>query len=413
MKHVFRYLQGYLRIRVWGYSPERFMNLCSSRGILLWDIKRREEGYEMYILLSGFFKLRPIVRKTGTRAVVLERYGFPFFIRRMRRRKVFALGFPACLAFLMAMSQFVWAIDFEGNHSLTDDVLLDFLVHNGVDYGTPRNSINIEELEAQLREQFDVITWASARMEGTKFVVKLKENDLAFPEEQEEESGWLGSDLVAARDGVVVSILTRQGVPQVTAGSQVHAGDVLVSGSIPVTADDGTVREYQYCRADADVEIFYGMQVREELPLTYEYKSYTGREKRAPFLAAGRRKWVFCLREPSYLRYDTVLDASQLKLLEGLYLPLYYGFQVYREYLPVESVYTREQAEAILQERFQENIAALEEKGVQIIQKDVTINTVGNTLVLEGRLKVQGRDGRSVPIQPQTPSSPEDPSGQE
>ena len=51
VKEFFRYLQGYLKIRVWGYSPERFMNLCSNRGILLWDITRREADYLMYICL--------------------------------------------------------------------------------------------------------------------------------------------------------------------------------------------------------------------------------------------------------------------------------------------------------------------------------------------------------------------------
>ena len=132
MKEFFRYLQGYLRIRVWGYSPERFMNLCGSRGILLWDITRREEDYLMYISLSGFFRLRPVVRKTGTRVSVLERCGLPFLLRRMRRRKVFVMGLPACLAFLIVMSRFIWAIDFEGNRSVTDDMLMDFLTANGV-----------------------------------------------------------------------------------------------------------------------------------------------------------------------------------------------------------------------------------------------------------------------------------------
>lgn len=54
------------------------MNLCSNHHILLWDIARQEDYYTMYISLSGFYKLRPIVRKTGTRAAVLERYGLPF-----------------------------------------------------------------------------------------------------------------------------------------------------------------------------------------------------------------------------------------------------------------------------------------------------------------------------------------------
>lgn len=56
----------------------------------------------------------------------------------MRKRKIFALGLPCCLAFLIAMSQFVWAIDFEGNVSITDDVLMDFLAEKGIDYGVAK-----------------------------------------------------------------------------------------------------------------------------------------------------------------------------------------------------------------------------------------------------------------------------------
>ena len=29
-------LQGYVKIRVWGFAPQRFINLCSNKGILLW-----------------------------------------------------------------------------------------------------------------------------------------------------------------------------------------------------------------------------------------------------------------------------------------------------------------------------------------------------------------------------------------
>lgn len=63
MKEFFRYLRGYLKIKVWGYSPERFMNLCSNHHILLWDIARQEDCYTMYISLSDFYKLRPIVKR--------------------------------------------------------------------------------------------------------------------------------------------------------------------------------------------------------------------------------------------------------------------------------------------------------------------------------------------------------------
>ena len=33
-----RFLKGYLKLHISGYSPERFMNLCRLNGIILWDI---------------------------------------------------------------------------------------------------------------------------------------------------------------------------------------------------------------------------------------------------------------------------------------------------------------------------------------------------------------------------------------
>ena len=405
MKEFFRYLRGYLKIKVWGYSPERFMNLCSNHHILLWDIARQEDCYTMYISLSDFYKLRPIVKKTGTRAAVLERYGLPFFIWKMRKRKVFALGLPCCLAFLIAMSQFVWAIEFEGNISITDDVLLDFLAENGVDYGVAKNKVDIEALEAGLRENFDIITWTSARIEGTHFIVKIKENDLAVEEETEDDKeNWPGSNLVATQDGVVVSILTRQGVPKVTEGTSVQKGDILVSGAVPVMADDGTVREYQFCHADADVALVYEIPVHEEQPRLYEYKNYTNREKKDLFFSLGHKRYILKLGECRFVKYDTILDSRQLCILNQIYLPFYYGFVVHREYLPVEAVYQEKKAESMLNEALSKNIVSLEEKGVQIIQKDVKIEAVGNMLVMDGYMTVQGNDGKSQPVQEQQPA---------
>ena len=358
----------------------------------------------MYISLSDFYKLRPIVKKTGTRAAVLERYGLPFFIRKMRKRKVFALGLPCCLAFLIAMSQFVWAIDFEGNVSITDDVLLDFLAENGVDYGVAKNKVDIEALEAGLRENFDIITWTSARIEGTHFIVKIKENDLAVEEETEDDKeNWPGSNLVATQDGVVVSILTRQGVPKVTEGTSVQKGDILVSGAVPVMADDGTVREYQFCHADADVALVYEIPVHEEQPLLYEYKNYTNREKKDLFFSLGHKRYILKLGECRFVKYDTILDSRQLCILNQIYLPFYYGFVVHREYLPVEAVYQEKKAESMLNEALSKNIVSLEEKGVQIIEKDVKIETAGNTLVMDGYMTVQGNDGKAQRIEAEQP----------
>ena len=98
-----------------------------------------------------------------------------------------------------------------------------------------------------------------------------------------------------------------------------------------------------------------------------------------------------------------VLDTRQLCILNQIYLPFYYGFEVHREYLPVEAVYQENKAEALLNEKLSKNIVSLEEKGVQIIEKDVKIETAGNTLVMDGYMTVQGNDGKAQRIEAEQP----------
>lgn len=60
---LIRYIKGYLRIRIIGYSPERFLNLCSHHHIYLWGLEPCGHHYEMYISVTGFRKLKPIIKK--------------------------------------------------------------------------------------------------------------------------------------------------------------------------------------------------------------------------------------------------------------------------------------------------------------------------------------------------------------
>ena len=140
MIELLKYLRGYLRIRVWGFSPERFMNLCSNKGILIWNIVREGDVYYMNINLRGFWALRPIVRKTGTRVAVLERYGLPFFLPRLLKRKVFVMGLLMATAFWIWSSLYIWNIEISGNYQITDDVFQSFLKENQVTVGMKKRS---------------------------------------------------------------------------------------------------------------------------------------------------------------------------------------------------------------------------------------------------------------------------------
>lgn len=60
---VIKYFKGYVYVRLSGYAPERFLNLCGSHDILIWNLKSTEDGYEFCISVAGFKQLRPILKK--------------------------------------------------------------------------------------------------------------------------------------------------------------------------------------------------------------------------------------------------------------------------------------------------------------------------------------------------------------
>ena len=394
MLDIIKFLKGYLRIRVSGFSPERFINLCSNKDILLWDITQEGDSYCMCISLQSIYKLRSIARKTRTKVVILERCGLPFFVPLMRRRKMFLVGLVLAIGFWYLSGQFVWDIEIEGNYRITTDQLETFLREQDVREGMRRDRLDIEALEKEIRRKFSLVTWTSAKLDGTKLQISIKENDAPILDAQTGEESTAGTDIVSEFDGTVVEIVVRKGVPKVKIGDAVQEGQVLVDGKVPVYNEDATVREYILTDADADIVIEHSQSYYSELPFDYIAREYTGREKTQSFLRVGDEFEGKVPVESPFLIYDKVMRQSRPVLFEKLKIPVYSGSYTYREYQNVEHEYTLEQAEEILNEKLIQFIATLEEKGVQIIEKDVKIDTNGSGWILMGEFYVRESAGK-------------------
>ena len=200
---------------------------------------------------------------------------------------------------------------------------------------------------------------------------------------------------------MIVSMVTRKGVPLVGVGMEVKKGDVLVSGSVPVYNEDATIRNYQYYDADADVYIRRQLNRKEELPLTNEKKEYTGEEKKEVLVSLMDKELILRIGKIKYENFDKVTDKKQIKLLENFYLPLYLGSSVNREYVVTDNIYTKEEVKSIFSEKLIKYMQSLEEKGVQIIQKNVTINKNKKNWQMNMDFQIVEKTGQNIPIVPQ------------
>lgn len=372
---LFRYIQGYLKIRVTGYSPERFLNLCKNKKIAVWGLESRHNAYEMYMKISGFRKLKPILKKTQTKVTIGERFGLPFFFHKYRKRKLFFVGISLCVLLIYSMTFFIWNIDLQGNQTITNEVLLEYLETQEITHGMAKRKVNCEQIAKDIRKNFDDIIWVSASLEGTRLHIHVKENMDTFkePELMEEPS-----DIVSDKLGIVKSIVTRSGVPQVKAGDEVTEGMVLVSGTVDVLNDAKEVVSHRYVVADADIILETATHYQDSLKKQYEKKVYTDKKRQLAFLKIGDYTLQFGWQKNKFEHYETQTTETQMKLGENFYLPLFSGSKKIKEYKLEPTEYSKEEMEILLKDKFEQYCKNLEESGAVILENNLQI-LHGNT----------------------------------
>lgn len=382
---LLKYCKGYLHVRLTGFAPERFINLCSNHNILIWDLQYREGAYEFYITVGGYRQIRPFVKKSKTRLRIIEKFGLPFFLYKNRKRKVFFFGFLCFWMLIFSMSLFIWDIEIEGNYTYTEDVLLAYLKEQNISHGMMRGRVDVEEIKSMLRNEYMEITWVSAQVSGTRLLIQVKENygllDIPIKDTRP-------CDLVAAKDGIITEIVTRSGIPQVKPGDVVTKGQVLVSGTIPITNDAEEVVSTNYVHSDATIKASTVYDYTDSFSLLHTEKSYSGNVKNGGFIRIFNSTLQIHPFWRSFETYDTIREENQLKLFSNFYLPVYTGRIRLEEYIEYDSKYSAKTAFRLAAENLQLFCTRLEDNDVVIAEKQVNAVIENDVCTSSGKIKV-------------------------
>ena len=384
--HVIKYLRGYVYVHLTGYAPERFLNLCGNRNILIWGLKPAPDGYFFYISVNGYRNLKPLLKKTKTKARIIRKYGVGFWLFHYRKHKLFACGIFICAALLYVCSCYIWNIEIIGNSYLTDDSVITFLQSENSGFGSKKSHIDCEQLENSLRTEFPDIIWCSVEIYGTRLTVELQER--LMPNETHNKEDGRPCDIVAGKDGTIFSIVTRTGTPLVTEGIEVSKGDLLVSGRLEILNDDGETISFLYPGADADILATITYSYSDEINLHYQDKIKTGEKE---------HNWGLCIlnyyfTNPIFRLKDGLYEKSehvfQLHMTDHFFLPVSFLRYDYDKYRIAEKKYTDEEATKLAERHFSQYLSNLEEKGIQIIEKDVMIEKLNQKYVVKGTVTV-------------------------
>lgn len=379
---LLRFLIGCARVEVFGFAPERFMNLIIQNEIVVWDVEYTNRGYIFFTGRYNLLKMKPYLQKTNMKLKLLEKYGLPYFIKRNKKRVAFVLGFGVFLICLYMLSLFVWEVRIVGEDKLVKENMLEFIEDHYVPLGTLKKKISCTDLEDKLRANYPDISWISCELKGTSLTVYLEEGMSPKETDKHAENG----DIVALKDATITKMITREGTPVAKVDEQVKKGDILISGTIYIYDDNNEVIETSYIAADGDVYGVTTYQYEDYVDMQYYDKKYNDHKKKyITFYFMDYCVTPFSPNKPKE-NYDTYTDIHKAKIFDNFYLPFGYTTTEWRSYTLERKSYSKEEANKLLKKRLEEKITDFKEKGVEIIKNDVTIEQDGNRLIAKGTL---------------------------
>lgn len=373
-------LFGYLTISISGNGIIRFLNICKNNNLFLWDIEIRDDELVFQTSIGDFFKMRRFSKKTGVKVRIISKNGKLFKIKKYKKRYFFLIGILIFLILIKLISLYIWNISVTGNYSYTEKFLIDFLNENDINCGNKISELDCDSIEFLLRKNFNDIVWVSAEIKGTKLIVHIKENfdsNIAITEDKP-------YNIISNCDGVIESIITRNGSPKVKAGDTIENNQLLVSGVLELQNDNLEIYDYKFVNADADIYAYVRENFHREFDMIYDRKNYTGETKKAFKINILDKSFYFSGFSKKFKLSETVKDYKEISLTKNFYLPISYENIKFIEYEVAETRYTNEEAQNKANEIINNYINNLNEKGIQIIENNVKIEVTENKCIISG-----------------------------
>ncbi len=358
------YLFGYLNITVEGFFIERFINICTSKKIFLWGVKRRKSSIlDANISIADFKRIKQIARKTKCRIKINNKMGLPFVFNRYKKRKMFIiLLIPIVLAIYIS-SMYVWNIEILGSNNISKDELVEQLKNQGLEIGKLKRKIDTKNIINNIRLARTDISWMEIDLKGTNAVVNIVEAE-AKPEIIKDQEYC---NIVSDKKGIITKITANKGTALVKVGDIVDKGTQLIAGYM-----EGKYTDTRYVHAQGEVQAKVWYTKRKSSNFTREVCNQTGNYKNKYRISINNFTINLYKSIPNFEKYDTISENKKIKIFSNFYLPIIISKDIYQEVKTQEITYGKVELQNLL-------ISELEEEFKQEnIEEDKITNKIVN-----------------------------------
>ena len=314
IKILLKYILGYVRIIVEGYYIERFINICTTNKILIWNLKR-EKGVKLYlnIGIQDFYRAVKVAKKLKCRIKILKRKGVPFIINKYRKRKIFLLSLIVIIFVISFSSNYIWNIEIQVEDNLQVENLLEDIKEAGLSTGMNKKRLDTEEISNKIRLNRSDISWIGIELKGTNAIVKVVRAKEA-PEIIDETEYC---NIIATKDAVITKIIAQNGTSNVNVGDEVKTGQILISGTM-----EGKYTGIRYVHSLGEVEGIVKYTKSVQIPYKENKKVKTGNKETKYGIKINNFQINFYKTLSKFEICDTIEENKKLKIFSNLYLPI-------------------------------------------------------------------------------------------
>ena len=225
--YILRYIKGYVTFTAKGGFTERFINLCSINGILLWDTSYSDNILRSKCQIKSISKLRKAAKNSGVKLRFTDSYGLYNDLKKQKDRLGLLIGAVFFVVFYSLMSCFVWTIDVSGNNTIPYDEIIEKADLCGLHIGTFKPLFD-ETAAANLlsSDSNGEISWCAFNIKGSRALIEIREQKASLKDDNIIEP----CNIISDRDGIILSIEVYEGVGEVNEGDAVNEGDLLING---------------------------------------------------------------------------------------------------------------------------------------------------------------------------------------
>lgn len=375
VKIIWNYLLGYLNITVEGCFIERFINICTSKNIYLWNSNREKSTILCTnISIEDFRKIKNVAKKTQCRIKINTKKGIPFLFHRYKKRKIFFILLILIVALMLVSSQFVWNIEVRGNEKISTEEIIEELNKSGLVTGKNKANINMNEVINNVRLDRADIAWIGIDVKGTNAIVEVVE--------AEEKPNIVDyndyCNIISEKEGIITKINVQNGTPMVKPGDIVRNGTILVGGWL-----EGKYTGIRYVHSIADIEakVWYSLSKKE----TYEQeiKLQTGESEKKYSIKINNFKINLYKTLSNFENYDTISESNKIKLFSNFYLPIELTKITNYEVKKENKTYTQEELKNKIQQELEEELNKKIDNNETIVNKQVNTKDSQNNIEVE------------------------------